>query len=200
MRPKKILSTAVVVLAAIACAAPSTASALTLTDMGQEVKDKDFVQGGNFKFLAQGGTSISCPMKLTFTIDGKTVTVRKFELTALNDCATEGLFEDCTVTNYSPDGLSWAVTVDATVLTIKDVTVTTTFGSVPGKTCPYKNMKMSYEPWLAKPDDPKGISKFSWLGVGKGELESEEEGESELEIESEAEAETEEENITYAIG
>lgn len=189
-----------VVVAALALASPATASALTLKDGGQEVKDQLYVQTGNFKFVAAGGTSISCPMKLTFTINGQTVTVSKFELTVgANACSTAGRFANCYVSAYTPMGLPWAITVDADALTVKSVEVKTTLASVKGKVCPDNGLRASYDPWVATPDNPKAITAFTWSGVGKGVLESESEAESEIEIEATNESHGEEENPTYEI-
>jgi hypothetical protein len=153
-------------LAAAALAAPNAAPALTLKDAGAEVKDKDFGEVGTFRFSTDKQKSVvSCPLSYYFTIDGQTVTVPSAQLTT-GMCTTSGRFAKCTITKYNLEDLPWPVTVDAKELTIEDVTTKLIFGSAAGQTCPYKSWKTHHDPWIAKPDDPKKIKKFSYSAVG----------------------------------
>lgn len=199
MKMKRAVLLAGMSLAAIALAIPATASEFTLKDSGNEVEEIEFEQEGFWapRFL---GSGMNCPLDAKYKVDKQTVEVTQFDVDT-KKCVGFGSMSGCEVTADAVKNLPWTVDVDATKLTITDLTQETTLKAKPGESCSIEGFTIYFPTLTALPDDPDDISSFSYKGKGKFTIKG---SESEVEEENEEAGETgnveESNNGTYEIG
>lgn len=164
MSIKKMLLLASMALAAIAFAAPATASA-EWTHEGEPIGDKANISlSGTVGFAGAGGAAFECVVHSSVTLEpGTTGTVKSFQITT-NTCKGTGPLENCVLANDTVIGLPWVVHTNGTAMTITDVTITNHYvDNTPA--CPVHTTVLHFASATATPDSTSAMSSVTVSGT-----------------------------------
>lgn len=159
---KRIILFATAGIAALALAAPVTASASQITNEGAPIEEHTEVglRGQvRWEFL---GTGIRCIVHATLTTEdgtSATTSISSFQITT-ETCEGFGFqFSGCNVESDTVDGLPWSIAIDESSLTISTGTITETLGH-----CFSERYDWTGATLTATVDNPASISSVSMSG------------------------------------